>query len=97
MTTRAGKKLRFKVPIVVKKDDIGYHAFSPPLRGLHVDGDTKEEALKIGIEAARQHLKCMVENGDMIPLSLINNEDVSRGYLLEDSITYHIEDIEVDF
>jgi hypothetical protein len=31
----------------------------------------------------------------MIPLSLINNEDVARIYLLENSDTYHIEDIEV--
>ena len=99
MTTKAKieKKLRFKVPIVVKKDDIGYHAFSPPLRGLHVDGDSKEEALKVGIEGAKQHLECMIEHGDMIPLSLINNEDVARVYLLENSDTYHIEDIEVKY
>lgn len=99
MTTKEKnrKALRFKVPIVVKKDGIGYHAFSPPLRGLHVDGDSKEEALRVGIEAAKQHLECMIEHGDMIPLSLVNNEDVSRGYLLEDSVTYHIEDIEIKY
>jgi predicted RNase H-like HicB family nuclease len=99
LTTKAKleKKLRFKVPIVVKKDDIGYRAFSPPLRGLHVDGESKEEALKVGIEAAKQHLECMIEHGDMIPRSLVNNEDVSRGYLLEDSFTYHIEDIEIKY
>ena len=44
MTTQAKtktRKLNFKVPIVIKKDSIGYHAFSPPLKGLHVDGDTR--------------------------------------------------------
>ena len=99
MTTKAKtvKKLRFQVPIVVKKDDAGYHAFSPPLKGLHVGGETKEEALRCGIKAAKQHLECMIEYGDMIPLSLVNNEDVSRNYLLEDSVTYHIEDIEVEY
>jgi predicted RNase H-like HicB family nuclease len=99
MTIQAKTKkvLRFKVPIVVKKDDVGYHAFSPPLRGLHVDGDTKEEALKIGIEAAKQHLECMIEQGDMIPLSLVNNEDISRSFLLEESIIYHIADIEIKY
>jgi predicted RNase H-like HicB family nuclease len=72
MTTKSKpivKYLRFKVPIVVKKDSSGYHAFSPPLKGLHVDGDTKEEALKIGIKAAKIHLSVMIEHGDPIPLS----------------------------
>jgi predicted RNase H-like HicB family nuclease len=72
------RTLKFKVPIIVKKDDVGYHAFSPPLRGLHVDGDSKEEALKIGIEAAKQHLECMIEHGDMIPLSLVNRAKANK-------------------
>ncbi len=97
MTTKTMvKKLRFKVPIIIKKDTIGYHVFSPPLKGLHVDGDTEEEALIIGIKAAKLHLSAMIEHGDPIPLSLINNEDVSRVNILENSITYHIEDIRVN-
>ncbi len=99
MTTTAKteiKALRFKVPILVKKDASGYHAFSPALKGMHVDGATKEEALKIGINAAKLHLTTMIEYGDPIPLSLINNEEVSQVYLLEKSATYHIEDILVN-
>lgn len=33
------KCLKFKVRIVVEKDDPGYHAYAPSLRGLHMPGD----------------------------------------------------------
>lgn len=99
MTTQTNtkkQKLNFKVPLVIKKDTVGYHVFSPPLKGLHVDGDTPEEALKIGIEAAKLHLQTMIEYGDSIPLSLINDEDVFRTHLLEDYVSYHIENVQIE-
>jgi predicted RNase H-like HicB family nuclease len=96
-TTVEAKVLRFKVPIVVKKDVVGYHAFSPPLKGLHVDRDTKEETLKIGIKAAKLHLLTMIEHGDSIPLSLKADEKVSHVHILDKSVSYHIEDIQVDY
>jgi predicted RNase H-like HicB family nuclease len=100
MTTQTKTKIRklnFKVPIVIKKDTVGYHIFSPPLKGLHVDGDTPEEALKIGIAAAKLHLQTMIQYGDPIPLSLINDEEVSRSHLLEDYVSYHIENIQIEY
>src|ERR1035437_7240552 len=100
MTTKTNVKtkiLRFKVPIVVKKDSIGYHAFSPPLKGLHVDGDTKEETLKIGIKAAKLHLLTMIDHGDSIPLSLAADEEVFQVHIWDQCVSYHIEDIQVDY
>ncbi len=70
MTTKVkvdSKCLKFKVRIVVEKDDPGYHAYAPSLRGLHMPGDTQKEALNNAKEAAALMLKTMIEDGDSIP------------------------------
>ena len=65
------KCLKFKVRIVVEKDDPGYHAYAPSLRGLHMPGDTQKEALNNAKEAAVLMLKTMIEDGDSIPIDVI--------------------------
>jgi predicted RNase H-like HicB family nuclease len=61
------KGLKFIVPLIIEPDTISFHVYSPALKGLHVDGDTEEEALKIGREAVKLHLESMIEDGDPIP------------------------------
>jgi predicted RNase H-like HicB family nuclease len=65
------KSLKFRVLIVVEKDDPGYHAFAPSLPGLHMPGDTRKEALENAKEAATLMLKAMIEDGDSIPIDVI--------------------------
>ncbi len=65
------KSLKFRVRIVVEKDDPGYHAYAPSLPGLHMPGDTQPEALDNAKEAAALMLKCMIEDGDPIPIDVI--------------------------
>ena len=40
------KQLTFNVVICLEKDGDGFYAHCPSLKGIHVDGTTKEEALE---------------------------------------------------
>jgi predicted RNase H-like HicB family nuclease len=74
MTTKLkidSKSLKFKVRIVIEKDDPGYHAYAPSLPGLHMPGDTQKEALENAKEAAALMLKVMIEDGESIPIDVI--------------------------
>ena len=61
-----------KVLIIVEPDDGSFHAYCPELKGIHVDGDTEEEALKICTDAIYSHLLTMMKHGDPIPVGLIH-------------------------
>lgn len=75
------KCLKFWVRIVVEKDEPGYHAYAPSLKGLHMGGDTLHEALNNAKEAAELFLKTMIEDGDPIPIDVtgLRQEDVAAG------------------
>ncbi len=88
--------LRFRVPIVVKADSSGYYAYSPTLKGICVDGKTREEALQVGIEAARLLLLSMIESGDPIPLDILGDRESAAVSNQEKDISYHVEEIRVD-
>jgi len=62
------ERLVFRVPIVVGKDDPGYYSYSPALKGLHMPGDTEQEALDNAKETAKDFLEIMIEDGIPIPL-----------------------------
>jgi len=73
MTTSVKKvtALKFWVKIIVEKDDDGYYSHAPSLKGLHMGGDTPEEALNNAKEGAALLLKIMVEAGDPIPIDVL--------------------------
>jgi len=85
------RELKFKIPIIVEFDTVNYHAYSPALKGLHMDGDTEEEALNNAKLTAGEFLKIMIEDGIPIPVSaLVRNRQKSataapeKGYFEED-------------
>ncbi|MDO8672010.1 MAG: type II toxin-antitoxin system HicB family antitoxin [Dehalococcoidia bacterium] len=63
--------LKFEVEVVVEPDEDGFHACCPALKGLHVDGDTKEEALRNAQDAVLAYLDSLIKHGDAIPLGII--------------------------
>lgn len=69
--------IEFKVDIIVKPDDCGFHAYCPALKGLHVCGDTEKEALKNAKDAAIAYLESLIKHGDPIPLRVIKRESKS--------------------
>ncbi len=50
-----------KVSIVIEKDQNGYFAFCPELKGCHTQGDTLEEVLENIKEAIELYLETLSE------------------------------------
>ena len=84
------KTLKFIVPIIVEPDTIGFHSYSPALKGLHMDGDTEEEALENARLGAKDHIEVMIENNLPIPLCLMTGKHQTKtnakGYYEEEII-----------
>lgn len=53
--------------VLEKEDEGGYHAFCPPLKGCHSQGDTLEEATENIREAISLYLETLIEDGEPIP------------------------------
>ena len=86
--------LKFKVPIIIEPDSVGFHAYSPALKGLHMGGDTEEEALKNARDAAIAYLESLIAHGDPIPLDIMELEEAKT--TLQDSKSYHLEEVKID-
>lgn len=71
--------LRFRVTVVVEPDGDGFHAYCPALKGLHVPGDTEEEALKNAKDAVDGYLRSLIRHGDPVPIGASpNGKPISR-------------------
>jgi predicted RNase H-like HicB family nuclease len=55
--------MRYK--IYTEKDGDRYYSYCSQLKGLHIDGDTKEEAEKNAKEAIELYVKSCIKHGDM--------------------------------
>jgi predicted RNase H-like HicB family nuclease len=60
--------LQLKVTVIIQPDGNAYHAYSPGLKGLHVDGSTVEEALDNAKDAVLAYLDSLATHGDPLPL-----------------------------
>ncbi|GEM_PF-5580483 len=64
------KEIVLAVDVVVEPDDPGHHAYAPAFKGLHVDGDTVEEALENARGAIDLYVQDMIECGEPIPVDV---------------------------
>ena len=55
--------MKFEIRVVIEEDADRFHGYCPDLRGVHVDGDTVEEARENIREAATQHLEYIAKSG----------------------------------
>jgi predicted RNase H-like HicB family nuclease len=60
------------VPIVVEPDGDGFHAFCRELPGLHVAGDTQDEAIKHATDAAHLYIDSLTKHDEDIPLHAVD-------------------------
>lgn len=60
--------------VVVEKAEENYAAYSPDLPGCAVTADTKEDALKLILEAIDLHIRGLREDGLPIPESSTSAE-----------------------
>jgi predicted RNase H-like HicB family nuclease len=68
-------KITFKVDVCVEKDGEGYYAYCPALEGVHVGGESKEEAIKNVRDAVSAYIKSLIKHGDPIPLDFIETQE----------------------
>ncbi len=83
--------IEFKIDIIIEPDESGFHAYCPALKGLHVGGDTKEEALKNAKDAAIAYLESLIKHGEPIPVGIAKQE--SRG--VASNVSHYTEDLKV--
>lgn len=48
-----------KIPVIIEKDDYGYYAFCPQLKGCHTQGDSLEEVMNNIKEAISLYLETL--------------------------------------
>ena len=60
---------RYRLSIVVEKDDNGYFAFCPELQGCYTQGDSYEEVIEGIKDAIKLHIEDRVANNEEIPTS----------------------------
>ena len=60
-----------KVTVIIEKDDFGYYAYCPELKGCHSQGETLDEVLKNIKEAVELYLETLDEEEKKI---LLNKE-----------------------
>ena len=61
-------RLTLKITLIVEPDGPGYHAYCPALDGLHVGGDTEEEAVENATDAVKVYLASLAQHGDPLPV-----------------------------
>ncbi len=83
--------IEFKIDIIIEPDESGFHAYCPALKGLHVGGDTKEEALQNARDAAIAYLESLIKHGEPIPVGVARQN--SRG--IAANVSHHTEDLKV--
>ena len=64
-------ELSLNVKVVVEPDGDRFHAYTPDFRGLHVDGDTVDDALENASEAVLVYLNSITAHGDPLPIGVI--------------------------
>ncbi len=53
--------MTYKISTVIEKDEFGYYAYCPELKGCHTQGDTLDEVAKNIKEAVELYLETLSE------------------------------------
>ena len=69
--------MNYKVNIIIEKDENGYYAFSPDLKGCHSQGDNFEEAYKNIKEAVELYIETLTQEEAE---SMLNREIFTSSY-----------------
>jgi len=83
--------IEFKIDIIIEPAENGYHAYCPALKGLHLGGDTEEEALQNARDAAVAYLESLIKHGDPIPLRVVRRESK----ILSSKVSRYTEELKI--
>ena len=83
------KKIKLEIPVVIEKDEKGYHGYTPALKGVHVYGETKAETKKLMRDALTAYIESIIKHGDPIPVQIITEkEDMKNKVSMEKMFIY---------
>ena len=60
---------KYRLSVVIEKDEDGYFAFCPEIQGCYTQGETYEETLENIRDAIRLHIEDMLDSGEEIPVA----------------------------
>ena len=60
--------MNIRISVIVEPDDHGFHAYCPAFKGLHIDGETIEQALERTVDALAWYLSSLDRHGDSLPV-----------------------------
>jgi predicted RNase H-like HicB family nuclease len=87
------KQLLLSFSVVVEPDGSAFHAFCPAFKGLHVDGNTKNEALDNATQAVQVYIESLLRNGEPLPggpdLEVSEREEVPQ--IPEGAFLHHVQ------
>jgi len=63
----------FSVDMCIEEDGEGFYAYCPALKGLHIDGSTREEAIENLKTAVVLYIESLIKHGDAIPLKTVED------------------------
>jgi len=69
-----------KVRTVVEPDGDMFHAYTPDLKGVHVCGETAEDALYALHDAIRLYLASLAKHSEPVPLGLAESDRVYQKF-----------------
>ena len=78
------KKLKLEIPVIIEPDGDGFHGYTPALKGVHVYGDTKDEAKKLMMDALSAYIESIIKHGESIPIHIIVDDDEIKEFTEED-------------
>ena len=57
--------ITFRVDMCIEEDGEGFYAYCPTLKGLHIDGSTREEALENLRTAVALYIESLIKHGEV--------------------------------
>jgi predicted RNase H-like HicB family nuclease len=76
------QRLQLSIQFCVEPDGDGFHAFSPALKGLHVDGATEQEAVENFAAEVPAYILSLQKHGEALPVchvEVVSEADVPVG------------------
>jgi len=66
--------IKLRIRILVEPDDDGFHAYCPELKGVHVYGESEQEAVENAKTAADLYIRSLIKHDDPIPLGVLEGD-----------------------
>ena len=63
-------EIKVTLLVFVEPDEDRFYAYCPALKGLHVDGDTEDEAFQNAADGATAYLNALMKRGEPLPVGL---------------------------